>query len=212
MYAKQGNIGTFKAQGIWALFPLGAVRRRLYGMEGSLKQNSDVFLLLIAAEHTITTGCRHFLNDPAVTTSKINNLALTCHCSPKTSAFPCSFRISHSFRSGRVPMESGSLWSTNGLWHYYEQILLHGGWGIASFRALRDKQSLPKRLPTVLRDKPCSWSSSVDAGYHLQKNIVIGQTGKEPNSLAISSWYVRGCFLHQITVQNWTKKLKNEFV
>lgn len=125
---------------------------------------SSSFLL-----HTITTGCRHFLNDLAVIASKINNLALTCHCSLKTSVFPCSLRISHSFRLGRVPVDSGSLWSTNGLWHYYEQILLHGGWGIASFGVLRDKQSLPRRLPTVLRDMLGSCSPSSEACHRPQK-------------------------------------------
>lgn len=182
MYAKQRNVDSFRPNAYEHSSPQG--RRGEGSMDSQGRWNRRSLMLSSSLLlHTVTTGCRHFLNDLAVLTSKINNLALTCHCSLKTSVFACSLRISHSFRLGRVPVDSGSLWSTNGLWRYYEQILLHGGWGIASFGVLRDKQSLPQRLPTVLRDMLCSCSSS-GACHHLQKVLVVGQTGKEPNSTA----------------------------
>lgn len=84
-----------------------------------------LFTLHIGWKHITTAGCKHFHNDPTVITSKINNPTLTCPNSPRTSGSPCSLRFSHSFRLSQIPVDSGSLWSTNGLWRYCQWMLPH---------------------------------------------------------------------------------------
>lgn len=134
-----------------------------------------------------TTGCKHFLNDPTVITSKINNPALTCLYSLRTSASPCSLRISHSFRLGQVPMDSGSLWSTNGLWRYCQRMLPHRRLDHCIIQGktdllVYDKQSLPKEAPQSSGWTTYSARLFLICSFHYpQKNELLGQMQNEPH-------------------------------
>lgn len=105
---------------------------------------------------------------------------------PQDLRLPCSLRTSHSFRLGQIPIDSGRLRSTNGLWRYCQRMLPHRRLDHCIIQGkdilvmCMTNKSLPKEVPQRAvseRHAVLACSTSVLSTIFRKMNFLAGEKG-----------------------------------